>query len=432
MTNELKYLQDELIKNNTLEAENYNKFEVKRGLRNKDGSGVLAGLTKISSVLGFYKIEGELTPIEGILKYRGTELKDIISTLDKDGKHYFEATCFLLLVGRMPTPSELGDFSEYMHAHRDLPQEILDIITNIPSKDIMNKLQTSVSALYAFDDKADDLGPYENFLKSVRLIAKLPLVVAYSYLRAIKNSTNYKVPPKELSQAEAFLYALNEGKTPDAFEAKIVDLSLVLHAEHGGGNNSTFTTYVVTSSGSDLYSTIAAAIASLKGPLHGAANKKVMEMMDNIKTNVSDWTNKDEVCAYLEKIIKKEANDKSGKIYGLGHAVYTKSDPRAVSILELASEIAKTNNKEDELALYNLIAKEGPGVFNRVKGIEKVISPNVDFFSGFVYSCIGIPQEIYTPLFAMSRAAGWCAHRIEENLSGKRIIRPGYKFIASK
>lgn len=434
MTKDLSYLKNELIENNTLDVSQYDKYEVKRGLRNKDGSGVLAGLTQISSVLGFHKIEGELDPIEGILKYRGITLKDVITTLDSSGRNYFEATCFLLLVGRLPNKEELNEFAEYMHQNRFLPEEIkTGIIKNIPGKDIMNKLQTAVSALYAYDDDADNLDPYQNFLKSVQIIAKLPLIIAYSYVSAYKNSDNFVDPPKNYSQAEAFLYCLEEGKEPDPFDAKVVDLSLVLHAEHGGGNNSTFTTYVVTSSGSDIYSTLAAAIASLKGPLHGAANKKVMEMMADIKGSVKDWKDKEEVCRYLEKIINKEAHDKSGKIYGLGHAVYTKSDPRAVVIQDLAKDIAKSHNKEDELRLYQLIAEEGPGVFQRVKGHDKVISPNVDFFSGFVYSCIGIPQEIYTPLFAMARAAGWCAHRIEENLSGKRIIRPGYKFIdASK
>jgi len=293
----------------------------------------------------------------------------------------------------------------------------------------MNKLQTGVSALFGYDEHANDLDPFENFLKATRLLAQMPLIVAYSYLSAYKDNPTFVSPEPDMSIAEAFLYVINEGKQPTQEEAHILDISLILHAEHGGGNNSTFTTYVVTSSGSDIYSTLAAAIASLKGPLHGSANKKVMDMMADIKAHVSDWTNREEVGNYLRKIIRKEAHDKSGKLFGLGHAVYTKSDPRAVVIKSLATTFAKEKGREDEMTLYTIIAEDGPEIFQEEKGSDKVIAPNVDFYSGFVYTCLGIPEEIYTPIFAMARACGWCAHRIEENLSGKRIIRPGYKFV---
>ena len=429
----IENLSDELVSNNTISSDYYSKFDVKRGLRNQDGSGVLAGLTHVSSVLGSEKTDIGLSPIHGILKYRGTSLSSIIDSCPENERFHFERICFFLLVGRMPNSEEVTFVCDFMAEHRVLPNELLDnVIKGIPSKNIMNKLQTSVAALYAFDENPDALDPKESFRKSLKLLAKLPLIVAYSYLAAFKGNPTFVKPEKHMSLAESFLYVLYEGKAPSAFEAYVVDLALILHAEHGGGNNSTFTTYVVSSSASDIYSTIAAAVASLKGPLHGAANKKVMEMMGLIKGNVSDWSNIDELKAYLAKLIRKEAGDKSGKIYGLGHAVYTKSDPRAVAIKSLAQRIAKEVGKEKEYALYNAIAEHGPDVFKSVKKSTKVISPNVDFYSGFVYDCLNIPQEIYTPLFAMARCCGWCAHRIEETLSGKRIIRPGYKYVNPK
>ena len=426
----LAFLEEDILKNNTINSEAYNKFEVKRGLRNKDGSGVLAGLTHISSVLGFHKVEGELMPIEGVLKYRGTPLKEIIEQAGPSDRYFFERICFLLLVGRLPSQAEFEPFLSYFIKNRELPDELLThVIKAIPSKNIMNKLQTSISALYAFDESADSMDPYENFLKAIRILAKLPLILSYSYLSAFDSNPEYLSPPKGASQAEAFLYTLKKGAEISEEEINLMDLSLVLHAEHGGGNNSTFTTYVVSSSGSDIYSTLAAAVASLKGPLHGAANQKVMDMMSHLKENISQWDDPTEVGAYLEKMVRKEVYDKSGKLFGLGHAVYTKSDPRAIVIREQAEKVVKQSQREKELALYDLVAKLGPEVFQAVKKSDKVISPNVDFYSGLVYECLGIPRELYTPMFAMARACGWCAHRIEESLSGKRIIRPGYKYI---
>jgi citrate synthase len=430
MTAPFNHLQDELIKNNSVNPELYKNFEVKRGLRNRDGSGVLAGLSHISSVVGFTTLEGEINPVEGILRYRGISIQDLISTFDTSSRYCFETVVFLLLVGRLPSEDEKKDLIDYMVENRDLPEEILEhIIKPIPSKHIMNKLQTAVSALYAFDEDPDNLDPLDNFYKTLRLISQMGTIVAYSYLNAYKENPTFVKAPADMSHAEAFLYMLNEGEAATEIVAHIMDIALILHAEHGGGNNSTFTTYVVTSSGSDIYSTMAAAIASLKGPLHGSANQKVMEMMGDIKDNVSDWENKDEIAAYLTKIVNKEAHDKSGKIFGLGHAVYTKSDPRALIIHELAKDLAKEKGREKEMSLYSIISADGPGIFQTIKGSTKVISPNVDFYSGFVYDCMGIPEQIYTPMFAMARASGWAAHRIEEGLSGKRIIRPGYKFI---
>ena len=426
----LRNIHIELGANNTIDAQFYEQFDVKRGLRNSDGSGVLAGLTKISSVVGTKKSAYGLEPIEGVLKYRGISFADIAASCKVNERCHFERVCFLLLVGRYPQADELQSFTEYMAAHRAVPQSIIDgVIKGLPSKNIMNKLQTSMAALYGFDSDPDVLDPVENLLKTIRLVAKLPMIVAYSYLAAYEDKPKYVKPVSTMSHAESFLHMLYQGQNVDPFHAYIIDLSLVIHAEHGGGNNSTFTTYVVTSSGSDIYSTLAAAVASLKGPLHGAANKKVMEMMADIKAKVSDWSNKQEVTNYLAKLVNKTAGDLSGKLYGLGHAVYTKSDPRALAIQGVAQQIAKQQQREDEYALYNLIATLGPTIFQTEKQSSKVISPNVDFFSGFVYDCLAIPQAIYTPMFAMARAVGWSAHRLEELLSGKRIIRPGYKYV---
>jgi citrate synthase len=428
----IENLTDELIANNTIPSDYYDKFDVKRGLRNQDGSGVLAGLTKVSSVVGTEKTDIGLSPIEGVLKYRGKSLSAILDSCKEDERYHFERICFFLLVGRMPNKEEVVSVCDFMSEHRTLPTELIEnVIKGIPSKNIMNKLQTSIAALYAFDENPDSLDPKESFRKSLKLIAKLPLIVAYSYLAAFKGNPTYVKPEKNMSLAESFLYILYEGKMPSPFEAYVVDLAMILHAEHGGGNNSTFTTYVVTSSASDIYSTMAASIASLKGPLHGAANKKVMEMMALIKGHVKNWEDITELKEFLAKLVNKEAGDKSGKIYGLGHAVYTKSDPRATAIKVIALRIAKETGREAEYALYNAVAEHGPDVFLSLKKSDKVIAPNVDFYSGFVYDCLNIPQEIYTPIFAMARCCGWCAHRIEETLSGKRIIRPGYKYIAS-
>ena len=428
---DLSFIKKELIQNNSINTELYQQYEVKRGLRNQDGSGVLAGLTHISSVVGFHNLDGELIPKEGDLKLRGISLQDLIATFKSTDKFQFESVCFLLLVGRLPNNTELTHFTTYLSEHRQLPDTIItNVIKGVPSKNIMNKLQTAISALYAYDKNPETIDPYEDFLKAAQIIAKLPLIVAYSYLAAYGNGDDqFIAPPKHYSQAEAFLYCLRNGQEPKEFETHVIDLALVLHTEHGGGNNSTFTTRVVSSSQSDIYSTLAAAIASLKGPLHGSANKKVMDMMSDIKNNVTHWDDESEVCNYLAKLIRKETGDQSGKLYGLGHAVYTQSDPRAVIIKSLAEKVATDHNKTDEFNLYTLVANKGPEIFNEVKGSNKVISPNVDFYSGFVYDCLGIPQEIFTPLFAMARTAGWCAHRIEEGLSGKRIIRPGYKCV---
>jgi citrate synthase len=355
-------------------------------------------------------------------------ISDLVN--DTNGMSRFEYTLFLLLTGRNPSSDEMHNLQQFLSHHRSLSREFTDhLIRAIPSKNIMNKLQTVVSALYTLDGRPETIDPYENFLKSLMILSKLPVIVAYSYLLAYETNPDLVTPEPKMNTAESLLYMLRQGERPTEFEVDILDLALLLHAEHGGGNNSSFTTYVVTSSASDIYGTVTAALGSLKGPLHGAANKKVMDMMSDIKAHVSDWTSRDEVRQYLEKIVRKEAYDNSGKIYGLGHAVYTQSDPRAVILKEKAATLAEQVDRSDEFKLYCLIEEEGPRAFHHVKGSTKVIAPNVDFFSGFVYDCLNIPVDIYTPLFAMARTAGWCSHRIEEILSGRRVIRPAYKFV---
>tara|TARA_A100001015_G_scaffold304505_1_gene395775 strand:- start:124 stop:1419 length:1296 start_codon:yes stop_codon:yes gene_type:complete len=426
----LESLESEIVTNNSIDNALYAELDVKRGLRNADGSGVLAGLSRISSVIGSKQSENDLEPVHGELRYRGQKVKDLVAELPP--KSRFEKSIFLLLVGRLPSEKEEADFHEFLVQNREVPQSIIDAtITAIPSPNIMNKLQTVVSALYTLDENPEATDILENVEKSMSLIAKLPMAAAYGYLAQYVDNPQYVKPKPEMSLGEAFLYMLHQGKPPSELEINIVDLCLMLHTEHGGGNNSTFATYVVSSSGSDVYGTVTAAIGSLKGPLHGAANKKVMEMMADIKANISDWSNREEVRDYLAKIVRKEAHDKSGKLYGLGHAVYTLSDPRGVILKEKAREFAESKGRLDEFLLYEAVEEEGPRVFAEVKGSTKVIAPNVDFFSGFVYDCLGIPEEVYTPMFAMARIAGWCAHRIEERLSGKRVIRPAYKFIQS-
>jgi len=422
-------LSEKLGQSNAIDATLFDKFDVKRGLRNRDGSGVLAGLSRVSSVIGFHKIENELQPVEGSLKYRGISIQDIVARFPVGSRFCFEQVTYFLLVGEFPTAQELDGVLAYMSDNRELPEAIVSSVLSLPSTHVMNKLQTAISALYGYDENADTTDAYDNFTKSLALIAKLPTVIAYGYLKAYKPQAKLVVPPATMSVAESFLYILHEGQTPDPFDAYVLDLCLVLHAEHGGGNNSTFATRVVTSSESDLYSSMAAAVGSLKGPLHGSANKKVMEMMADIMGHVPDYTDKDALRDYLLKILNKETFDKNGKLYGLGHAVYTKSDPRALVLVSYARRLAGEKLRQPELDLYFSIADMAPALFQEVKGNDKVIAPNVDFFSGFVYDCLGIPEPLYTPIFGLARAAGWCSHRIEELVSARRIIRPAYKYI---
>lgn len=413
----------------------FDQFNVKRGLRNADGSGVLVGLTHIGDVVGYVKDGDAIKPVEGNLRYRGYQISDLVQGFQQDNRPGFDETTFLLLTGKLPTKDQLEIFSRNLANDRDLDERFSNMILSLRGKDMMNMLSRSILILYTLDETAEDYSHKSLILQSLSLIAKLPVIVAYSY-HGMQHKYKRKTlvirhPDPKLSPAENFLYML-KGCTYTALEAEILDLAFVLHAEHGGGNNSSFTTRVVSSSMTDTYSAIAAAVGSLKGRLHGGANLKVLEMMEDIKTNVKDWADKDEIKKYLIKILKKEAFDNSGKIYGIGHAVYTLSDPRAILLRQKAEELAKEKGLYDEYLLYTYVEELAPEAFFDYKGASKTISANVDFYSGFVYESIGIPRELFTPIFAMSRMAGWAAHRLEEVLfSSRRIIRPAYKNVAN-
>lgn len=420
-------------KNNYFSPELYAKYNVKRGLRNSDGSGVLVGLTGIGDVHGYIIDEGEAAPVEGRLRYRGIDVKDLVEGFQKEKRFGFEETAFLLLFGRLPKKAELPRFQTLLADNRELPDGFTEnMILKAPSKDIMNKLARSVYVCYSYDKNPDDNRVSNVLRQSVELIARFPAMVAYAY-QARQHyyhgaSLYLHKQSKELSTAENFLSLVRPNKEFTPSEARILDLALVLHAEHGGGNNSTFTIHVVSSTGTDTYSAIGAAVGSLKGPKHGGANHEVMQMMEDIKANVKKWDNDNEVREYLRKILRKEAFDRSGLIYGMGHAVYSLSDPRAILLKSQAKELAKEKNREEEYHLYENIERLGKEVFYEEKK-SKIICANVDFYSGFVYDMLNIPQELHTPLFAVARVAGWAAHRIEELVSGGRIIRPAYKYV---
>lgn len=439
MNNEqaLKKYLNIATENYNINTEAYSKFNVKRGLRNQDGSGVLVGLTRIGEVHGYVLDEGEKKPDVGNLRYRGISVGDIVNGCASENRYGFEETVYLILFGKLPTKTELEEFTEYMNMCRPLPKNFTeDMILKAPSTNVMNKLARSVLAEYSYDPNPDDTS-LENMLRqSIELIARFPVFIAHAYMAKAHyfdgKSLVIHSPRTDLSAAENFLYMMRADHAYTETEAKILDLTLILHAEHGGGNNSAFTTHVVSSSGTDTYSAISAAIGSLKGPRHGGANAKVMGMIADIKANISSLTNEAEIKDYLVKIIKKEAYDKTGLVYGLGHAVYTVSDPRAVILEKAAETLAKEKGREEEMELYRIIKSTAPKLFSEITGKEKILSPNVDFFSGFVYSMLGIPEEVYTAMFAMARVPGWCAHRIEEMTVSSRIIRPAYKSMSSR
>ena len=414
----------------------FDKYNVKKGLRYKDGTGVMAGVTSIGEVAGYYIEDGEKMPMEGHLRYRGYDIADIVSACENENRYGFEEVVYLLLTGSLPSNEDLSDFKDYMGTLRYLPEGFAeDMILKAPSNNIMNKLARAVLASYSYDDNPDDLSIDNIVRQSIKLIAQLPVMASYGY-QAKRHyydgqSLILHSPNPELSTAENFLYMLRTDNSFTKDEAELLDALLMVHAEHGGGNNSAFTTHVVSSSDTDTYSAISAAIGSLKGPKHGGANAKVMGMIDDIRSNVKDITNKDEVASYLERIIRKEVYDKSGLIYGMGHAIYTLSDPRA-KIIKRKAETLVSRNEEfvKEFELYKLVEELTPEVFDKVKNNGKVMCANVDLYSGFVYKILGIPSELYTPLFAISRIPGWCAHRMEEVHSNKKIIRPAYKSIS--
>lgn len=419
-----------------INSELFEQFEVKRGLRNKDGTGVLVGLTNIGDVVGYKKEGDKVVAIPGRLLYRGIDIEEITQGFQKEDRHGFDETVFLLLTGHLPTKTELEQFSEHMGTLRALPDDFTkDMILSMKGKDVLNILARSVLGLYTLDDNPDSIELNNMIKQSLNMIAKFPTIVAYSYqaLRHLYKGKTLSIrhPQADLSPAENFLYLIKgDCKGYTKLEADLLDLMLVLHAEHGGGNNSTFTMRVTSSSETDIYSSITSAIGSLKGPLHGGANVRVLEMMEDMKTHVKDWSNEEEVKAYLLKILNKKANDFSGKIYGIGHAVYTISDPRASILKAKARELAIEKGRLEEFELYSLVERLTPEVFRVFKGEKstKVVCINVDFYSGFVYACLDISKELYTPLFAIARVSGWCTHRIEElTFSAKRIIRPGFK-----
>lgn len=409
------------------------KFNVKRGLRNEDHSGVLVGLTRIGDVQGYERLpEGGLKAIPGRLIYRGIDVKDLVQGSFAEHRFGFEETAFLLLSGFLPNRDELAAFEQMIHDYMPLTQKTKMNILDLEGSNIMNILSRSVLEMYTFDENPDDTSAENLMRQSVDLIAKFPTIIAYAYnimRHANKgHSLHIRHPKEELSIAENFLYMLKGHFTE--LEARTLDRALVLHAEHGGGNNSTFTVRVTSSSGTDTYSSIAAAIGSLKGPLHGGANLAVMKMFNHLKENIRNWKSVEEIDDYLMKMLRKEVYDKEGLIYGIGHAVYTISDPRALLLKEMARDLAKEKDREEEFAFLELLEQRAIENFMNYKGnkVNKRVCANVDFYSGFVYDMIGMPQEVFTPLFAMSRITGWTAHRIEElNFASKRIIRPAYK-----
>lgn len=428
----IKELCSEYLENNRIGKDEFEKHRVKRGLRNSDGTGVVAGLTHVCNVHGYIINDGEKTPDEGRLTYRGIDVNEIISGCEKENRYAFEEIVWLLIFGKLPNNKQYDRISKLLFLNRELPEYFLeDILMKAPSKNIMNKMSSAVLSLYAFDENPDDISLENSMRQSISLISRLPTIMTSAYQvkrRHFDKKSIFFHPYKpEHSTAEAILNALRPNKQFTKEEARLLDTCMLLHAEHGGGNNSTFTTRVVTSSGSDIYSSIGAAIGSLKGFRHGGASAKVLEMMTEIKKNVKDWQDENEVAKYLEKILKKEAGDGSGLIYGIGHAIYTLSDPRAVILKSKAEDLAKEKGFDKELALYELIERLAPSVFKSVTGKEKVVCANVDFYSGLIYAMLGIPEDLLTPMFAVSRIAGWCAHRIEEITTCARIIRPAYR-----
>ena len=431
----LEELCEEFRKHNKIPPENFELYQVKRGLRNPDGTGVLAGLTMICNVHGYLIDDNEKVPDEGKLTYRGIDIREIVGGCVRENRFGYEEAAWLLLFGSLPTESQLARFRNVLNSSRELPEYFAeDMIIKAPSKNVMNKLARSVLALYSYDDNPEDPSLENNMRQAVSLIARMPTIMTYAYQvkrrHFDKQSMFFHPLDPNHSTAESILNAIRPDRQFTDEEAKLLDLCMVLHAEHGGGNNSTFTTRVLSSSGTDIYSTIAAAIGSLKGPKHGGANHRVMMMMRDLMEHVENWDSDDEVASYLERIVKKEVGDRSGLIYGMGHAVYTLSDPRAVILKDKARRLAEKKEMAREFSLFERVERLSPDVFAKVKGDTKVISANVDFYSGLVYEMLGIPSDLYTPMFAVSRIAGWCAHRMEEMTTGGRIIRPAYRSLS--
>ena len=429
--------QEEICrKYDSIDPRLYEEYGVNRGLRDENGNGVLTGLTNISRIVSSKVVDGRKTPCDGELWYRGYNVKKLIEDLGPE-EMGFEKIAYLLLMGELPKEEQEKEFREYIGKVRTLPTNFTrDVIMKAPSEDIMNSMTRSILTLASYDPQAKDTSVSNSLRQCIQLISEFPLLAVYGYNAYNHYEKNESMfihhPDPELSTAENLLMMMRPDKKYSKVEAKVLDTALILHMEHGGGNNSTFTTRVVTSSGSDTYSTMAAAMSSLKGPKHGGANIKVMEMMENIRENVKDYSDKDEVAAYLEKIVSKEAFDKKGLIYGMGHAVYSLSDPREQVFKFYVEKLAKEKDKEKELLLYENIEELAPKVIAEKRHIFKGVSPNVDFYSGFVYDMLGIPKELYTAIFAIARIVGWSAHRIEELICTDKIIRPAYMSVMEK
>lgn len=434
---DINSLYEAYTANNRIDPKYYEKFNVKRGLRNPDGSGVMAGVTNICNVHGYVINEGEKSPDEGKLVFRGYNINDLVSNVVAENRFGYEEIAYLLLGGKLPTEHQLENFRELLDNNRELPESFFeDMILKAPSKNIMNKMSRAVLALYSYDDVPDNTEVKHEVDTAVSIIAKMPVIMVSAYhvkQRYYNHKSMFMHPliPGQ-STAETILSMLRPDRQFTDEEAKLLDVMLMLHAEHGGGNNSTFTCRVLTSSGTDPYAAYSAAIGSLKGPRHGGANHKVIQMHQYIKDNVKNWDDEGEVADFLRKILRKEAGDGTGLIYGMGHAVYTLSDPRAVILKQNAAKMAIGSEFEAEYRLLEMIERLTPELFKEVKGDEKKMCANVDMYSGFVYKMLGIPEDLFTPLFAVSRMAGWCAHRFEESMTGKRIIRPAYKSVSKE
>lgn len=431
ITPKLKELAEKAKESSYIDPELYTKYDVKRGLRDLNGRGVLVGITDISEVCSTKEVNGERVPIDGELYYRGYNVRDIVLK-SQDSDHFgFEECCYLLLFGHLPDIRDLAEFQNILGDYRSLPKNFVrDVIMKKPSKDIMNSLSRSVLTLYSYDDNADDTSPANVLRQCAQLISMFPLLSVYGY-QAYRHyhqegSLIIHQPRPELSTAENILHCLRDDSKYTQLEAKLLDVALILHMEHGGGNNSTFTTHLVSSSGTDTYSAIAAALGSLKGPKHGGANIKVVKMFDDMKKNVKDWTSEEEVGAYLEALLDKRAFDNAGLIYGMGHAIYSISDPRAVTFRGFVKALSEEKGYQKEFALYSLVEKLAPEIIAKKRKMYKGVSPNVDFYSGFAYQMLDLPIELYTPLFAIARIAGWSAHRMEEICHNGKIMRPAY------
>ncbi|MGI6705957.1 MAG: citrate/2-methylcitrate synthase [Clostridia bacterium] len=442
MTNRFSQTTPEILelaalfeRNSRIDPTLYDKYNVKRGLRDLDGKGVLTGLTAISEIVSSEIVDGEERPCEGKLYYRGIDLEKIVEGFINENRFGYEEVAYLLLFGNLPNAGQLDKFNQILANYRSLPTSFVrDIIMKAPSKDMMNTLARSVLTMYAYDDYADDTSLPNVLRQSLQLMALFPLLSVYGYQAYCHYHDNKSLfihsPQPELSTAENILYILRLDSQYSPLEAKILDLALVLHAEHGGGNNSAFTTHVVTSSGTDTYSAITAALGSLKGPRHGGANIKVVQMFEDIKANISDWTDEASVADYLGRLLDKQAFDRSGLIYGMGHAVYSISDPRAKMLKTFVESLSKEKNRMEEFKLYSLVERLAPEIIAKKRRIYKGVSANVDFYSGFVYNMLDLPLQLFTPLFAIARIAGWAAHRMEEIANAGKIIRPAYKSVS--